>query len=151
MALKVLLFSVRPSKTRPPDLERTCNDYLARCGPAFAAEGRVVKTEAAVLSAVTEERRRGATAFWIADPGGQVLTTEQFTERIRAARDGGLRHLVLAIGPANGWSAAARDAADMRLSLGAMTLPHELAALVLAEQVYRASTILQGHPYHLGH
>ena len=58
---------------------------------------------------------------------------------------------VLAIGPANGWAAAARDAADMRLSLGAMTLPHELAALVLAEQVYRASTILQGHPYHLGH
>ena len=73
MALKVLLFSVRPSKTRPSDLERTCNDYLARCGPAFAAEGRVVKTEAAVLSGVTEERRGAAAAFWMGDRGGREL------------------------------------------------------------------------------
>ncbi len=79
------------------------------------------------------------------------MTTEQFAERVRLTRDGGLRHLLLAIGPADGWSAAARKAADLRLSLGAMTLPHELAALVLAEQIYRVSTILQGHPYHLGH
>ncbi len=110
-----------------------------------------MKTEDALLGAIAEERRRSAVAFWIADPGGQVLQTEQFADRIRAARDGGLRHLLLAVGPADGWSPAARTAADLRLSLGAMTLPHELAALVLAEQVYRASTILQGHPYHLGH
>ena len=132
-------------------MESAAADYLARCGSAFAAESRVLKTEAAALAAVAEERRRGATAFWIADPGGQALSTEQLAERIRTARDGGLRQLIVAIGPADGWSAAARQAADLRLSLGPMTLPHELAALVLAEQVYRVSTILQGHPYHLGH
>ena len=109
------------------------------------------KSEATVLAAVSEERGRGATAFWIADPGGQGLTSEQFAERIRAAR--GRR-------PCGSWSSRSglrmgglpppALAADLRLSLGAMTLPHELAALVLAEQIYRASTILQGHPYHLG-
>jgi 23S rRNA (pseudouridine1915-N3)-methyltransferase len=150
MSLKVVLFAVRPPRTRSA-LEAAGADYLARCGPSFTAEGRALKTEAAVLAAVAEERRRGATALWIADPGGQTLSTEQFSERIRHARDGGLRQLILAIGPADGWSAIARSAADLRLSLGTMTLPHELAALVLAEQVYRASTILQGHPYHLGH
>ena len=81
-----------------------------------------MKTEAALLTAVAEEeRRRGATAFWIADPGGQTLTTEQFASRLQQARDGGLRQLILAIGPADGWSATARAAAELRLSLGAMT------------------------------
>ena len=150
MSLKTVLFVVRPSRTRSA-LEIVAADYLARCGPAFSAESRLLKTETAVLETVAGDRRNGATAFWIADPGGHSLTTEQFAERIRQARDGGLRQLILAVGPADGWSAAARSAADLRLSLGAMTLPHELAALVLAEQVYRASTILQGHPYHLGH
>ncbi len=151
MSLKVNLLAIRPPRARLSVLEKAAADYLARCGPSFAAEGRVMKTEAALLAAVADERRRGAMAFWIADPGGQVLTTEQFSARIQGARDGGLRQLILGIGPADGWSAAARAAAELRLSLGAMTLPHELAALVLAEQVYRVSTILQGHPYHLGH
>lgn len=104
-----------------------------------------------LLDYVAEEKRAGAAIFWIADLGGKSLDSVAFAERIREARDNGIRRLMLAIGPANGWSDAGRKAADLRLSLGAMTLPHELAWLVLAEQVYRASTILQGHPYHLGH
>lgn len=151
MSLKVVLFAVRASRTQPSPLEPVAAEYLSRCVRAFTAEGKVVRTEASLLQAVAEERRRGATAFWIADPGGQALATEPLAERVRAVRDGGLRQLMLAVGPADGWSALARTAADLRLSLGAMTLPHELAALVLAEQVYRVNTILQGHPYHLGH
>jgi 23S rRNA (pseudouridine1915-N3)-methyltransferase len=57
--------------------------------------------------------------------------------------------IVFAIGPASGWSD--RPQAQTVLSLGPMTLPHELARLVLAEQLYRAFTILAGHPYHIGH
>ena len=59
--------------------------------------------------------------------------------------------LIFAIGPPNGWSEAATRQAQTMLSLGRMTLPHELARLVLAEQLYRAFTILSGHPYHTGH
>ena len=59
--------------------------------------------------------------------------------------------LVFAIGPADGFSDALRAKADFVLSIGKMTLAHELARVVLLEQVYRAFTVLKGHPYHLGH
>jgi 23S rRNA (pseudouridine1915-N3)-methyltransferase len=59
--------------------------------------------------------------------------------------------MVFAIGPADGWSVNARDQANLLLSFGRITLPHQLARVVLAEQVYRAFTILAGHPYHSGH
>ena len=59
--------------------------------------------------------------------------------------------LVFAIGPADGFSEATRGAAQHLISLGKMTLTHELARVVLLEQVYRAFTILKGHPYHSGH
>ena len=66
-------------------------------------------------------------------------------------RDEGTQRLVFAIGPADGWSAAARQRANLLFSFGRLTLPHQLARVVLAEQVYRALTILAGHPYHSGH
>ena len=58
---------------------------------------------------------------------------------------------VFAIGPADGFSSPSRDAAQQVLSLGKMTLAHELARVVWLEQIYRAFTILKGHPYHTGH
>ena len=67
------------------------------------------------------------------------------------AESSGVGQMVLGIGPADGWSPQMLEKADLKLSFSAMTLPHALARLVLAEQVYRAATILGGHPYHLGH
>ena len=58
---------------------------------------------------------------------------------------------MFAVGPADGWSEPSRARAAFTLSLGRMTLAHELARVVLLEQVYRAFTILKGHPYHTGH
>jgi 23S rRNA (pseudouridine1915-N3)-methyltransferase len=57
----------------------------------------------------------------------------------------------MAIGPADGWSEAARRKGSLVFSLGKVTLPHQLAKVVMAEQVYRGLTILAGHPYHSGH
>lgn len=151
MAIQLSLLSVRPGAAHHAALETIAQDYLQRCRRTLPAAARVFRTEAVLLEFVAEEKRAGAAMFWIADLGGKSLDSVAFAERIREARDNGIRRLMLAIGPANGWSDAGRKAADLRLSLGAMTLPHELAWLVLAEQVYRASTILQGHPYHLGH
>ncbi len=82
---------------------------------------------------------------------GQSLSTEQFAQWLAREREQGARHILFAVGPADGWSEAARQRAGLLLSLGPMTLPHELAAVVLAEQIYRAFTIIEGHPYHLGH
>jgi 23S rRNA (pseudouridine1915-N3)-methyltransferase len=70
---------------------------------------------------------------------------------LRTRRDSGQQMIVFAIGPASGWSEGAPRLAQTMLSLGPMTLPHELARLVMAEQLYRAFTILSGHPYHTGH
>jgi 23S rRNA (pseudouridine1915-N3)-methyltransferase len=59
--------------------------------------------------------------------------------------------MLFAIGPADGFSETARQKGDLLLSLGRMTLAHELARVVLLEQLYRSFSILKGHPYHLGH
>jgi 23S rRNA (pseudouridine1915-N3)-methyltransferase len=66
-------------------------------------------------------------------------------------RDSSTQSLIFAIGPPDGWSEAARARANLLLSFGPITLAHELARIVLAEQLYRALTILAGHPYHSGH
>jgi 23S rRNA (pseudouridine1915-N3)-methyltransferase len=79
------------------------------------------------------------------------MTSEAFAGWLGAKRDDGSQHLVFAIGPASGWSEAARKQAHLLLSLGDMTMAHALAKLVMAEQIYRAYTILTGHPYHSGH
>lgn len=151
LAIQLSLLSVRPGATHNVAMDALVDDYLRRCGRSLPCAARVFRTEEQLLLAVVEGRKAGAAALWIADLGGKSLDSEQFAGRIGDARDGGLRQLILAIGPANGWSKEARAAAELRFSLGAMTLPHELARLVLAEQIYRTSTILQGHPYHLGH
>ena len=96
-------------------------------------------------------RRRMNFQLILLDSRGRSFSSEQFAAWLRRQRDQATQRLVFAIGPADGWSEAARTRAGLLLSLGAMTLPHELAAVVLAEQIYRAFTILEGHPYHLGH
>lgn len=85
------------------------------------------------------------------DARGKALSSEQLAKWLGERRDSGQQMIVFAIGPANGWSDGASGHAQTVLSLGPMTLPHELARLVLTEQLYRAFTILAGHPYHIGH
>jgi 23S rRNA (pseudouridine1915-N3)-methyltransferase len=87
------------------------------------------------------------------DSRGRQLASTEFAQWIGARRDQGTQHMVFAIGPADGWSENARmlGSPGMLLSFGVMTMAHELARLVLAEQLYRACTILAGHPYHSGH
>jgi len=82
------------------------------------------------------------------DERGKSLTSDTFAAELRRHRDGGARTLAFLIGGADGHGEAIRAAAQLTLSLGPMTLPHGLARVVLAEQLYRASTILAGHPYH---
>jgi 23S rRNA (pseudouridine1915-N3)-methyltransferase len=85
------------------------------------------------------------------DSRGKLQSSEQLAHWIGERRDSGAQHLIFGIGPADGWSPAARDRADLLLSFGPMTFPHELARVMLLEQLYRAFTILAGHPYHGGH
>lgn len=85
------------------------------------------------------------------DSGGRLLTSEDFAGAIGDFRDRGVQQIVVGIGGADGWTAEAKQRADLLVSMGRLTLPHGLARVVAAEQIYRAMTILAGHPYHCAH
>jgi len=82
------------------------------------------------------------------DERGKTFSSEAFARWLGERRDSGVREIGFLVGGPDGHGAAVYEKAELRLSLGAMTLPHGLARVVLAEQIYRASTILAGHPYH---
>lgn len=130
-------------------IEALTADYVKRLGRYLPTEAQEYKSEAALLESLGRERVRPVTI--LLDSHGRQFGSEAFAEFLRRHQDGGTATIVFAIGPADGWSAAARAVASETLSLGPMTLPHELARVVLAEQLYRGFTILAGHPYHTGH
>jgi 23S rRNA (pseudouridine1915-N3)-methyltransferase len=100
---------------------------------------------------VSQLRKRGVVKLALFDPAGKMMTSEEFAGGIDQAGITGVQQLVMAIGPADGWSREDRKAAQQIISFGWITLPHELALVVAAEQIYRALTIRAGHPYHSGH
>jgi 23S rRNA (pseudouridine1915-N3)-methyltransferase len=82
------------------------------------------------------------------DERGKALGSEEFAELISRWRDGGKRDVTIAIGGADGLDPALHARADAVLCLGKMTWPHQLVRILIAEQLYRTTTILSGHPYH---
>lgn len=82
------------------------------------------------------------------DEGGRLLASREFASHLGKRRDHGAPAMTLAIGGADGLAQEVRDAASLVLSLGPMTFPHQLVKIMAAEQLYRAVTILAGHPYH---
>jgi 23S rRNA (pseudouridine1915-N3)-methyltransferase len=81
------------------------------------------------------------------DPRGEALDSNSFTKRLRGWNDGG-RDVAFVIGGPDGLAPTLSDAADLHLAFGALTWPHQLVRVMLLEQIYRATTILSGHPYH---
>ena len=108
-----------------------------------ASAARVRDREAARLA----EKIPGTARTVACEPGGRNLDSEQFAELLRSARDQD-RDLAFLIGGAHGLAPELAARSQMRLSLAPWTLPHELARLVLTEQIYRAGTIVRGEPYH---
>ena len=82
------------------------------------------------------------------DAGGKALGSEDFAARLAAMRDQGASGTVFLIGGADGLDPALKARADLTVSYGAATFPHQVVRILLAEQIYRAITILSGHPYH---
>ena len=138
------------SKSRDPYNE-LIGVYLDRCSPFARCQTEGFQTEDAMLQWLSRQQGRTAAVTVLLDSRGRQMTSEVFAAWLRARRDEGAQHIVFAIGPADGWSEAARERAQLVLSLGPMTFAHALARLVMAEQLYRAFTILSGHPYHTGH
>jgi 23S rRNA (pseudouridine1915-N3)-methyltransferase len=106
------------------------------------------RSEDALWDAVDRERARTPSLLVLLDERGEQMRSQDFAQWLGRERDEGRQLIIFAIGPADGWSDESRERAGLLLSLGKMTHAHELARVVIAEQVYRALTILAGHPYH---
>jgi 23S rRNA (pseudouridine1915-N3)-methyltransferase len=139
-----------------PYYREACDDYLRRLSRYARLEEREIREtgkgspagqkrdDAALLGQVP------ATAMLVAlTRGGSEWSSRELAQRVGRWRTGP-RPVALAIGGSHGLGSTVLERADARWSLGPLTLPHELARVVVAEQLYRAFTMLDGHPYHKG-
>ena len=148
--MRLQLTSIAPRPGTGP-AQQLLEQYLGRIMPYLAVEALVFRSEAAFLDTLAKPKARTAPVCILLDSRGRQLPSEQLATLLDTHKLSATQLLIFAIGPADGWSDDARATANSLLSLGPMTLPHELARLILAEQLYRACTILAGHPYHSGH
>jgi 23S rRNA (pseudouridine1915-N3)-methyltransferase len=143
--------AARRTRSKTDATDRLLADYVERSARYIPCESQLFESEASLLEWLDKQTGRAPAYAILLDSRGRQQTSEEFAAHLGRLRDDGVQRLVLAIGPADGWSAAARQRGNLLFSLGLITLPHQLARVVLAEQVYRALTILAGHPYHSGH
>lgn len=139
-------------KAKEPAITMLTDEYLKRISRYVQVEGVALRDEADLLAKFGKDTKTAAkSTLMLLDSRGKEFTSEQFAKFLGGYQDRNPLPLVLAVGGADGFSPAARSSVQQLISLGKMTLPHELARVVLLEQVYRAFTILKGHPYHSGH
>lgn len=137
-------------KTKESAIQSLTDEYLQRLSRYAEVEGITLKDEAALLKLCARDARPRHTLVLL-DARGEQLSSEDLAKFLGDYHDRSPLPLLFAVGAADGFSDQARQAATLVLSLGRMTLAHELARVVLLEQLYRTFTILKGHPYHLGH
>jgi len=135
-------------KTKEQAIAALTSEYIKRIQRYIPAEQHEFKNEASLLEFVEKEKIRPT--LILMDEHGVHLSSLDFSKFVSKHQDRGTQALMFAIGPADGFSDHTRQSAAAMLSLGKMVLAHELARVVLLEQVYRAFTILAGHPYHRG-
>jgi 23S rRNA (pseudouridine1915-N3)-methyltransferase len=139
-----------------PAFREACDEYLARLRRYDEVVERELKEAAAAKPAVDRVKDEGRRLLAAVPDGGTVVvldrrgtawTSEALARQVERWRVGA-RRLALVIGGSDGLDPELLDRADHRWSLGPLTLPHELARVVVLEQWYRAGTILRGEPYH---
>ena len=138
-------------KTRSPAIQSLTAEYLKRLSRYAACDAMELASEAALLKQVEKSTGRTQPVLVLLDSRGKQLASEEIANFLEYQLSHDTQELFFAVGPADGWTAATRAMAQQVLSFGKITLPHELARVVLLEQLYRGFTILKGHPYHQGH
>jgi 23S rRNA (pseudouridine1915-N3)-methyltransferase len=140
MRLQLLMLG----KTRRPEICVMLDDYVKRVSRSCPIEIVEVRDADAALKKLDADR--AATAILL-DAGGRIIDSNAFAKWLGELRDRGTRQLIFVCGDAGGFPEALRARVPQKLSLSPMTLSHELARVVLAEQLYRAFAILSGSPY----
>jgi 23S rRNA (pseudouridine1915-N3)-methyltransferase len=148
-------------KTRREAIRALADDYVARI--RHYAEVEISELREATPAALRKlgldsgsdsnsgsgavRKSAGASAIVLLDADGKQYTSQQFARWLGDLRDRGVRELIFLCGDAEGFPAGLRERASQKISLSTLTMPHEFARVVLAEQIYRAFAILAGHPY----
>jgi len=141
--MKVYLYYI--GKPRDAHANAQAQEYLKRCRRYARCEMREIKPDR-----FDPWDRHPAASTILLDAAGQPLDSSRFTALVARAEQES-RDLVFIVGGADGPPAGWKPRASLLLSLSPMTLPHELARVLLAEQIYRAFATLRGHPYSLSH
>jgi len=131
-------------KTRRAEMRAVIDDYVKRIGWHSPIEITEVRDGEAAIKKLDADR--AATAVLL-DALGKSFDSGAFAKWLGELRDRGTRELVLVCGGADGFPAALRERVSQKVSLSAMTYSHELARVMLTEQLYRAFAILSGSPY----
>ena len=131
-------------KTRRPEMRAVLDDYVKRIGRHVPIEITEARDAAVVVKKMDADR--AATVVFL-DAAGKTFSSEAFAKWLAEQRDRGARELIFVCGDADGFPDELRERARQKLSLSAMTFSHELARVMLAEQIYRAFAILSGNPY----
>lgn len=158
--MQILVGAVGRLKAGPErELAARYLDRAAKTGPRIGLTGFLVREVVEGRGASVESRRSEEAAALaglmppgaarvILDERGPALASRAFADFLARERDGGRGAAAVVIGGPDGHDPGLRDTADLVLSFGAMTWPHQLVRVMLAEQLYRAVTLLSGHPYH---
>jgi 23S rRNA (pseudouridine1915-N3)-methyltransferase len=140
MKMRLLLLG----KTRRAELCALLDEYVRRIARSCPIEVTEVRDAPAVIKKLDADR--AATAVLL-DAGGKPHDSQSFAKWLGELRDRGTREIIFVCGDADGFPAELRERVKQKLSLSAMTYSHELARVMLAEQIYRAFAILSGSPY----
>ncbi len=131
-------------KTRRAELRAVLEEYVKRIGHQAAIEITEVRDGEAAVKKLDADR---AATVVLMDAGGKAYSSEAFAGWVGELRDRGVRELVFVCGDADGFPDVVRERVKQKFSLSAMTYSHELARVMLAEQIYRAFAILSGSAY----
>jgi 23S rRNA (pseudouridine1915-N3)-methyltransferase len=131
-------------KTRRPEMRAIIDDYAKRVSRACPMEITEVRDAGAALKKLDAD---GAATVVLLDAAGKIFDSNALAKWLGELRDRGTRTLIFLCGDAEGFPEELRRRAHQRLSLSTMTFSHELARVMLAEQLYRAFAILSGSPY----
>jgi 23S rRNA (pseudouridine1915-N3)-methyltransferase len=132
-------------KTRRAELRALLADYAARI--RHYSEIEVDELRGSTPAALRKLKLDSAAMLVLLDAAGEQFTSQQFARWLGDLRDRGIREIAFLCGDADGFPPELRRAAKRKMSLSPLTMPHEFARVVLAEQIYRAFAILSGHPY----
>lgn len=132
-------------RTRRPEVRALVDDYRNRIRQY--AEIEITEVRESSDAALRRVRLPIGTTIVLLDEKGKEFTSPEFAKWLGGMRDGGVREVIFLCGAAKGFPIELRQRASQSISLSSLTMSHELARVLLTEQIYRAFTILAGHPY----